>query len=111
LLLDALRKEGPTIHFPDLVRRLVHEYPNVFLNTFCTQAGRTRARELIEAGQTSRIYEEEAVWKDIIRTNVLFNFVQQLKHIGVLAAETRSHSGAISEYDPDAKPWVLRADQ
>ena len=108
LLLDALRKEGPRIHFPDLVRRLVHEYPNVFLNTFCTRAGRTRARELIEAGQTSRIYEEEAVWKDIIRTNVLFNFVQQLKHIGVLAAATRSRSGKISDYDPDVKPWVLR---
>ncbi|MFP8955046.1 hypothetical protein ACLI4Z_19120 [Natrialbaceae archaeon A-arb3/5] len=111
LLLDALRKEGPRIHFPDLVRRLVHEYPNVFLNTFCTRAGRTRARELIEAGQVSRIYEEEAVWKDIIRTNVLFNFVQQLKHIGVLAAETRSHSGKISKYNPDSKPWVLREDR
>jgi len=111
LLLDALRKEGPRIHFPDLVRRLVHEYPNVFLNTFCTRAGRTRARELIEAGQVSRIYDEKAVWKDIIRTNVLFNFVQQLKHIGVLAAETRSHSGKIREYNPDAKPWVLRDDR
>lgn len=65
LLLDALRKEGPQIHLPDLIRRLVHEYPNVFLNTFCTQAGRTRARELIEAGHTTRIYEEEAVGKDI----------------------------------------------
>jgi len=104
LLLDALRKERPTIYFPDLLRRLVHEYPNVFLNTFCTRAGRTRAQELLEAGQVSRIYEEEAVWKDIIRTNVLFNFVQQLKHIGVLAAETRSHSGKISEYEADAKP-------
>jgi len=41
---------------------------------------------------------------------VLFNFVQQLKHIGVLAAETRSHSGKISEYDPDAKPWILRCE-
>nr|WP_264556884.1 hypothetical protein [Halocatena marina] len=108
LLLDALRKEGPSIHFPDLLHRLVHEYPNVFLNTFCTRSGRTRARELIEAGRVSRIYEQESVWKDIIRTNVLFSFVQQLKHIGVLAAETRSHSGKISEYNPDTKPWVLR---
>ncbi|WP_248516301.1 hypothetical protein [Salinarchaeum laminariae] len=107
LLLDALRKEGPSFLFPDLLRRLVHEYPNVFLSTFCTQAGRTRARELIEAGRTSRLYEEEAVWKDVIRTNVLFNFVQQLKHVGVLAAETRSHSGKISEYDAAAKPWVV----
>jgi hypothetical protein len=110
LLLDALRKEGPQIHFPELIRRLVHEYPNVFLNTFCTQKGRAQARELIEAGQTSQIYDREDVWKDIIRTNVLFNFVQQLKHIGILAAETRSHSGAISEYDPDVKPWILRSE-
>jgi hypothetical protein len=108
LLLDALRKEGPSIYFPDLLRRLVHEYPNVFLNTFCTRTGRTRARELLEAGEVSQIYEEESVWKDIIRTNVLFNFVQQLKHIGVLAAETRSHSGKISEYDAAEKLWVLR---
>jgi hypothetical protein len=108
LLLDALRKEGPRIHFPDLLRRLVHEYPNVFLNTFCTRSGRTRARELIEAGRVSRIYEDEAVWKDIIRTNVLFNFVQQLKHIGILTADTRSHSGPISDYNADAKPWLLR---
>ena len=111
LLLDALRKEGPRIHFPDLIRRLVHEYPNVFLNTFCTQAGRTRARELIEAGQVSRIYEEDAVWKDIIRTNVLFNFVQQLKHIGVLAAGHAVTSRKISEYDAVTKPWVLRKKQ
>lgn len=88
--------------------RLVHEYPNVFLNSVFTRLGRTRAREMIEAGQVSWIYKEEAVWKDIIRTNVLFNFVRQLKHIGVLAAETRSHSGKISEYDSDAKPWILR---
>jgi hypothetical protein len=36
------------------------------------------------------------------------DFVQQLKHIGILAIETRSHSGEISEYDAKAKPWVLR---
>jgi hypothetical protein len=109
LFLDALRKEGPRIYFPELIRRLVHEYPNVFLNTFCTRDGRAQAREIIEAGQISQIYDEEVVWKDIIRTNVLFNFVQQLKHIGVLDAETRSHSGAISEYDPDDKPWILHS--
>ncbi|WP_174811725.1 hypothetical protein [Salinadaptatus halalkaliphilus] len=51
LLLDALRKVGPTIHFPDLIRRLVHVYLNVFLSTFCMQAGRTRARkDIIWAG-------------------------------------------------------------
>ena len=107
LLLDALRKEGPEIYFPNLLERLVHEYPNTFLNAFCTRSGRATARELIETGQTTRIYTEERVWKDVIRTNVLFNFVQQLKHIGILAPDTRSHSGAISEYDAGEKPWIL----
>ncbi|MCG1006330.1 hypothetical protein [Halorubrum lacusprofundi] len=107
LLLDALRKEGPRVHFLDLVERLVREYPNVFLSAFCTTRGAARARELIERGETARLYRDRGVWTDVIRTNVLFNFVQQLKHVGVLAPETRSHSGAIAEYDPDTKPWIV----
>ena len=107
LLLDALRKEGPRIHFLDLVERLVREYPNVFLSAFCTTRGATRARELIERGKTARLYRDPSVWRDAVRNNVLFNFVQQLKHVGVLAPETRSHSGAMSEYDPDEKPWIV----
>jgi|GEM_PF-345594 hypothetical protein len=111
LLLDALRKEGPRVHFLDLVERLVREYPNVFLSAFCTTRGATRARELIERGETERLYRDRAVWTDVIRNNVLFNFVQQLKHVGVLAPETRSHSGAIREYDPDEKPWIVVEDE
>lgn len=107
LLLDALRQEGPRVHFLDLVERLVHEYPNVFLSAFCTERGAERARELIEAGETRRLYADPSVWRDVIRNNVLFNFVQQLKHVGVLAPETRSHSGAIDAYDPDEKPWIV----
>ncbi|QKY19055.1 hypothetical protein B4589_001205 [Halolamina sp. CBA1230] len=107
LLLDALRQEGPRVHFLDLVERLVHEYPNVFLSAFCTERGAERARELIETGKTRRLYADPSVWRDVIRNNVLFNFVQQLKHVGVLAPETRSHSGAIDEYDPDEKPWIV----
>ncbi|WP_418281629.1 hypothetical protein [Halorubrum sp. DTA98] len=107
LLLDALRQEGPRVHFLDLVERLVHEYPNVFLSAFCTDRGAARARELIERGETARLYEDPTVWRDVIRNNVLFNFVQQLKHVGVLSADTRSHSGAIAEYDPDEKPWFV----
>jgi len=107
LLLDALRKEGPRVQFLDLVERLVREYPNVFLSAFCTTRGAARARELIEQGRTDRLYRDPSVWRDVIRTNVLFNFVQQLKHVGVLAPETRSHSGAIAEYDPGEKPWIV----
>ena len=108
LLLDALRKGGPHVHFLDLVKRLVHEYPNVFLSAFCTSRGAGRARELIERGETARLYTDRSVWTDVVRNNVLFNFVQQLKHVGILTADTRSHSGAISEYDPDEKPWQVR---
>ncbi|WP_280535544.1 hypothetical protein [Halopenitus sp. POP-27] len=107
LLLDALRAEGPEAHFLDLLERLVHEYPNVFLSAICTTHGAERARKLIERGETERIYADPDVWRDVVRNNVLFNFVQQLKHVGILAPETRSHSGAIDEYDPDEKPWIV----
>lgn len=110
LLLDALRKEGPRVEFLDLVERLVREYPNVFLGAFCTNRGAERARELIERGETARLYRDPAVWRDVIRTNVLFNFVQQLKHVGVLTGETRSHSGPLDEYDPDEKPWFVHTE-
>jgi len=46
-------------------------------------------RELLDAGELFRISEEESVQKDIIGTNVLFNFVQQLNHIYV-PDETRA---------------------
>jgi hypothetical protein len=107
LLLDALRETGPRVHFLDLVEHLVHHYPNVFLGAFCTTRGAERARKLVEAGETERLYTDRAVWADVVRNNVLFNFVQQLKHVGVLDPDTRSHSGAMSEYDPDEKPWLV----
>ncbi|MDR5674669.1 Uncharacterized protein AArcCO_0574 [Halalkaliarchaeum sp. AArc-CO] len=107
LLLEALRKEGEVVYFPELLERLVREYPNVFLSAFCTTGGREQARELIERGESERLYQDRGVWTDVVRNNVLFNFVQQLKHVGVLAPETRSHGGAIDEYDPDEKPWFV----
>lgn len=108
LLVEALQKSGPRVAFLSLVERLVHQYPNVFLGAFCTSSGADRARRLIERGEHARLYEDPAVWRDVIRNNVLFNFVQQLKHIGVLTPETASHSGAIAEYDPSEKPWIVR---
>ena len=107
LLLDALRELGPRVHFLALLEHLVSHYPNVFLGAFCTTRGAERARKLIETGESRRLYADRAVWADVVRNNVLFNFVQQLKHVGVLAPETRSHSGAMGEYDPDEKPWLL----
>ena len=107
LLLEALWKEGEVVYFPELLERLVREYPNVFLSAFCTTGGREQARELIERGESDRLYQDREVWAAVVRNNVLFNFVQQLKHVGVLAPETRSHSGAIDEYNPDEKPWIV----
>lgn len=39
---------------------------------------------------------------------MLCDFVQQLKHIDFPAGEVRSHGGKISDYDAEAKQWVLR---
>lgn len=116
LLLRALGDVSGPIEFPELIEILVTQYPNVFLNIFCTanpppgesQSGRELAREHIEAGNTEQIYETEERWKRLIRSNILSNFTQQLKHIGVLSSETVSHSGSLADYDSSAKPWIPR---
>jgi hypothetical protein len=116
LLFQALSELSGEVRFPELLEVLVNQYPNVFLNVFCAakrapgqpKSGRKQARKLIEAGDSERIYKEEQVWKRVVRSNIFQNFVQQLKHIGVLAAETSGHSGKLADYDPSEKPWIPR---
>jgi len=62
---------------------------------------------MMEEGRRREIYENEDVWRDVVRNNVLFNFTGHLKHMGILSVETRSHGRSMSEYDPQEKPWIL----
>lgn len=103
--LGELRAECVTV--PEVIELLVRTYPNVFLNLFCTRSGREDARAYIERGAFEAIYGNEETWKDLIRSNVIFNFVHQLRHAGILAAETSGHGRALEEFDPDAKPWYI----
>lgn len=103
--LAELRRELVTV--PEIIELLVRQYPNVFLNLLCTTSGREEARSYIERGRMDEIYRRDEVWRDVLRTNVLFNFVHQLRHVGILSPETTGHGRALSEYDPDEKPWIL----
>lgn len=108
LLVGALAElDREVVRLPELIEHLVGHYPNVFLNLFCTEAGRERARGLLEAGSAERLHEEEATWKDVVRANVVFNFVHQLRHAGILDSRTSGHGRAFDEYDPDEKPWYV----
>lgn len=62
---------------------------------------------MMENGRRDEIYSNEDVWRDLVRNNVLFNFVGHLKHMGILSAETKSHGSAMNEYVPEEKPWIL----
>lgn len=103
--LSEFQRERVTV--PEIIELLVRRYPNVFLNLFCTKSGREEARQYVERGRMDDIYRLEEVWRDVLRTNVLFNFVHQLRHTGILSSETTGHGRALSEYDPDEKPWIL----
>lgn len=115
LLFQALSEVSGELPFPELVKILVNQYPNVFLNVFCTansspsqsESGRKQARDLIESGDSEKIYKKENVWKTVVRSNIFQNFVQQLKHIGILSPETSGHSGKLADFDPNIKPWIL----
>lgn len=114
LLFQALSEVSGELPFPELVKILVNQYPNVFLNVFCTanppprrsESGREQARALIESGDSDQIYKDENVWKAVVRSNIFQNFVQQLKHIGVVSPETSGHSGKLADFDPTLKPWI-----
>lgn len=108
VLLEILQQRQNPIEFPALLELLVTQYPNVFLNLFCTNKGRKRARGLLERGERARLYEESEVWHDVVRSNILSNFTQQLKHIGILSPETPSHFG-LANYVPEEKPWIPRS--
>lgn len=104
---DLERSDGNEVYFPDLVEHLVENYPNVFLNMMCSGRSRDKARRMMENGRRDEIYSNEDVWRDLVRNNVLFNFVGHLKHMGILSAETKSHGSAMNEYVPEEKPWIL----
>jgi hypothetical protein len=104
---DLKHEEGNKVYFPDLLRHLIENYPNVFLNMLCSGRTRGKARRMIENGKGETIYENNDVWRDLVRNNVLFNFTGHLKHMGILSAETKSHGEAMSEYEPSEKPWIL----
>lgn len=114
LLFQALSEMSGEVYFPELAEILVNQYPNVFLNVFCpgnpapgeSESGREQARALIEAGDSQQIYKERKVWESVVRSNIFQNFIQQLKHIGVLAPETRGHHSKLADYDPAEKPWI-----
>lgn len=116
LLFQALSEVSGELPFPELVKILVNQYPNVFLNIFCTanpspgrsESGREQARALIEAGDADQIFKDEQIWKGVVRSNIFQNFVQQLKHIGVLAPETSGYSGKLADFDPTLNPWIPR---
>lgn len=116
LLFQALSETSGELPFPELVEILVSQYPNVFLNVFCTanpppgqsESGREQARTLIESGDADQIFKNEQIWKSAVRSNIFQNFVQQLKHIGVLSPETSGHNGKLTDFDPWSKPWIPR---
>ena len=99
LLLESLHSFPKSeIELPSYFQYLASSYPNVLLNIFCTDQKREYTRNLIETGNISR-FSDRFVWEELLRSNIISNFVSQLKHMGVLSTETKGHHSKLSEYD------------
>jgi hypothetical protein len=109
ILIEAIDRGNGAVRFIDLLRTLVTQYPNVFLNVFCTTQGRKDARDLIKKGDSQLIIDKRKYWESFLHSNIIQNFVQQLKHIGILTKSTPSHSRSLSEFDPNDITWELRS--
>ncbi|WP_267644039.1 hypothetical protein [Haloarchaeobius amylolyticus] len=106
--IQSFNRQSVTV--PDVIERLVTQYPNVFLSLFCLPEQRSTAVEYLEVGDESEIYQNESVWKELIRQNIIQNFTLQLKHLGVIMPRTKVHSSTLSSFDPTSYPWYLRHD-
>jgi len=106
LLLEALAEfDARRVDIRDLLRRLLEQYPNVFLNVCCSSRSRERGRRVVERGDVDAFLAGD--WRDVVRNDLVFNFCHQLRHAGFLAAETDGHGAAMADYDPAEKPWIL----
>ncbi|WP_380675534.1 hypothetical protein [Salinigranum sp. GCM10025319] len=102
---EAVSQQNEEFLFTDLLRTVVEQYPNVFLNLFVTDT--EKARELLGNNRRNEIYDTDR-WKSLVRSNILFNFARQLVHLGILDDRTSSYSGKKSEFSPEDNPWVQR---
>lgn len=98
---------GEKVPLTDLTARLIRDHPNTFLRLFCTNESRDRARKLLIEGRQSDIFEDLDTFRDLIRQNLIQNFVRQLQHIGVLSSQTASTTRPLDEYVPEEYPWIL----
>lgn len=93
----------------EISRQLAKQYPNVFLNLFCSPRDQSQARSVLERDKGYELlHEDQDTWCSVIRQNVLQNFTHQLRHMGVVKASTEVYSKSRTEFDPDEYPWILQ---
>lgn len=105
-VIQDFEAEAP-IPLTDICEVLLREYPNTFLNLFCTNksTSRSKARRLIKQNEKEKIVTDIETFREILNQNIVQNFTRQLIHIGVLSSRTSSTNIPKSEYDPDDYPW------
>jgi hypothetical protein len=91
----------------EIARELIYEYPNTFLNLFCTSKPTSieKVRQLLESNDQDKIVDDLDVFREVLNQNIIQNFTRQLKHIGVLSTKTSSTNVPKEEYDPESYPW------
>lgn len=113
-LYEVLRdfEPGEPIEITEILEILLREYPNTFLQIFCTDkpSSRGKARQLIRDGNREKIYNDMGVLRDVLRQNICQNFVRQLQHIGVLDSKTSSTTKPLAQYHPGDYPWYVTSD-
>lgn len=105
-IIQDFEAETP-IPLTDICDVLLSEYPNTFLNLFCTNksSSRSEARRLIKQNEKEKIVMDIQIFREILSQNIVQNFTRQLIHIGVLSSRTSSTNIPKSEYEPDEFPW------
>lgn len=107
-LLDVFEKYGKNeLSFKELIKDIILNKPNLFLNMFCKREKREEVLKLMQKGKEREIYQSTEMLNQYIVYSSVFTFKKHLIHLGILSPELKLFSGKLKEYDPETDIWKI----
>ncbi|MBA7527385.1 hypothetical protein ES705_19561 [subsurface metagenome] len=95
------------ISFQEIIKRVISDKPNLFLNLFCKEKKKEEALELYQQGEEEGIYKDKDNLRAFVMNSAVFTFKKHLIHLGILAPYNVIYNESMKEYEPKEDEWIL----
>ena len=95
------------ISFQEMIKKVISDKPNLFLNLFCKERKKEEALLLYQQGEEKEIYEEKDKLREFVMNSAVFTFKKHLIHLGILATNNKIYNKSMKTYNPEKDKWIL----